>query len=612
MPRRVSSMQYRALIVLFCVVIFGCANDTRRAMPPGEGEAVAESDKFHRLLEDYFDEFLALSPLFATSIGDHRFDDRLAIAIDEEQRERRHTLYLRYREQMRSIRVQLLDQEARLSMTVFERMLARNLDAFAFSSHLQPVRQLNSLPVNFPRLGAGNGSHPFKSVADYDNFLKRIDRFRTWVDTAIANMRKGIARGIVQPRVVMEKTLPQLDAMIVTDPTQSAFYQPILRLPQQFSAADRTRLTQSYKQAIEQKIVPAYVKLRNFIVDEYLPHTRSTYGFSSLPDGDRWYDYLVRSQTTTSLTPEEIFQLGVNEMQRIKNEMARVRVQNGFYGSAAEFGQFLANRTAAGYTSRDDLVRGYETIRQRVTPGLRTLFGHLPRSDFEIRTVEEFREQSAPSGYQAAVPDGTRPGVFYANAARIVRRPIRPSEALFLHEAVPGHHLQISIQREQQGLPRFRRFIGYNAFVEGWALYAESLGRELGLYTDPYQYMNRLNSELFRAVRLVVDVGLHRKNWTRDHALKFMMENADMGESRASLEVDRYIARPAQALSYKIGQLKISAIRAKAEKLLGAKFDIRDFHDELLKDGAMPLDLLEAKMDVWIKTRFQQRVVSQP
>jgi uncharacterized protein (DUF885 family) len=361
----------------------------------------------------------------------------------------------------------------------------------------------------------------------------------------------------------------------------------------------------AYSQAIEQRIVPAYRKLRSFVQEEYLPKTRATYGISNLPDGIAWYEHAVRTQTTTSLTPEEIYQLGTQEIHRIKKEMERLRSASGFQGNLQEFSRHLAKNAPPGFGSRDELIKGYEAIRQKVTPRLTKLFGRLPKAWFEIRTVEEFREKSSPSQYQPATPDGSRPGIFYVNASRIEMNPRRASESLFLHEALPGHHFQISIQREQERLPRFRRFGNYNAFVEGWALYAESLGPELGLYNEPSQYLGRLNSELFRAARLVVDVGLHRKNWSRDQALQFMRETTGASEAGASLEIDRYIAWPAQALSYKIGQLKISAIRSKAEKTLGSKFDIRAFHDEMLKDGAMQLDLLERKMDVWIET--QQR-----
>jgi uncharacterized protein (DUF885 family) len=539
--------------------------------------------------------------LFATSIGDHRYDDQLAIAISEEQRGRRRALYQRYQSQLMVLQNDLLDADDRLILAVFQRTLRRNLEALSFNQNLQPVRQLNSMAVDFPVLGSGNGLHPFKSISDYDNFLKRIEQFALWVEIAIANMRKGVELGVVQPKVVIERTLPQFDAMIVHEPEKSLFFGPILQMPSHFSASEKARLTRAYTQAIEQKIVPTYRKLRGFIQEEYLPKTRATYGISNLPNGNARYEFFVRSQTTTNLTPEEIFQLGMDEIQRIRKEMERLRSESGFQGSLREFSRYLAKKAPPGFTNRDELIKGYEAIRQKVTPQLTKLFGHLPKATFEIRTVEEFREKSSPSQYQAASPDGSRPGIFYVNASGIESNPRRASESLFLHEALPGHHFQISLQREQERLPRFRRFGNYNAFAEGWALYAESLGPELGLYNEPSQYFRRLNSELFRAVRLVVDVGLHRKNWSRDQALKFMRETTGASEAGASLEIDRYIAWPAQALSYKIGQLKISAIRSKAEKALGSKFDIRAFHDEILKDGAMQLDLLEIKMDAWIE-----------
>ena len=593
-------MKRRLRFLLLSLALLGCVADQRLAKTHGVGQPSAESQELRQVLEDYFEEFLKLAPLFATSIGDNRYNDRLGIVISEEQQGRRRALYQRYRNKIAAIPRDRLEANDQLILAIFERTVTRNLEALRFSQHLQPVRQLNSMPVDFPVMGSGNGVHPFKSVRDYDNFLKRIDSFQVWVDTAIVNMRKGLELGIVQPRVVIERTLPQLNAMIIREPEQSLFFRPIRQMPQDFSESEKARLTRAYKEAIEQRIVPAYQKLSSFVRDEYLPKTRTTFGLSSLPNGNAWYGQYVKTRTTTDLTPEEIFQMGMDEIRRIKKEMERMRSESGFPGDLQEFSRHLAKNTAPGFANRDGLIRGYEAIRQKVMPRLRKLFAHLPKATFEIRTIEEFREKSSPSQYQSASPDGSRPGIFYVNASGIEVNPRRPSESLFLHEAVPGHHFQISIQREQERLPRFRRFVNYNAFTEGWALYAESLGGELGLYNEPYQYFIRLNSELFRAVRLVVDVGLHRKSWSRDEALKFMMDNTGASESGASLEIDRYIAWPAQALSYKIGQLKISAIRSKAEKALGSRFDIRVFHDELLKDGAMPLDLLEVKMNAWI------------
>ena len=596
----------RQLIIGLCFLVLGCATDARLNSHSGTGDASAESQRLQEIFDQYFEDYLKLFPTFATSIGDHRYDDQLGIAISEEHRTKQRDLYTSSLSKLADVRRDRLEAFDALNYAAFERMLKQRLEGLMFNQQLLPLRQLGSLPVEFPIMGSGKGEQPFKTVKDYDNFLGRIANFQVWADTAITNMRTGIKDGLVQPRVVMERTLPQLDAMIVSDPKQSLFFQPILQMPAEFTDAYKSRLSRAYTLAIEEQIIPTYRRLRVFIQEEYLPKTRSTVGWSALPEGDRWYNYLVRNQTTTDLAPEEIFQLGLDEIARIQKEMERMRAQNGFQGTLGEFSRYLANNTPPGYATRDDLIKGYEVIREKVNSRLPRLFGRLPKAPFEIRTIEEFRERSAPSQYWSATPDGSRPGIFYVNAAGIGKNALRrASESLFLHEAVPGHHFQISLQREQQSLPRFRRFGSYTAFVEGWALYAESLGPELGLYTEPNQYFSRLNSELFRAVRLVVDVGLHRKGWSREQALKFLMETTMTGESGAALEIDRYIAWPGQALAYKIGQLKISAIRAKAEKALGPRFDIRAVHDELLKDGALPLDLLETKMNIWIETQLR-------
>ena len=594
----------RRLIICFFVLTVGCSTDARLPSSSVREPTNAESQKLNELFDRYFEQYLPLFPTFATSIGDHRYDNQLGITISEEHRAKQRDLYRRSLEELAKVDLRQLGPFDALNYTAFERLLRERLAGFNFDPHLSPLRQLNSLPIEFPVLGSGRGEHPFKTVLDYENFLKRIVSFPEWVDTAIANMRRGIERGIIQPTVVMQRTLPQLDAMIVADPKQSLFFQPIFQLPVAFNDADKTRLTLAYTRAIEEQIVPSYRKISAFVQEEYLSKTRSTVAWSDLPAGDHWYNYLVKNQTTTDLAPDEIFQLGMDEIARIKKEMERMREEQRFQGTLPEFSRFLTKNAAPGYTTRDDLIKGYQAIREKVSSRLPRLFRRLPKAPFETRTIEEFRERSAPSQYWSASPDGSRPGIFYVNAAGIGdTSPRRVSESLFLHEALPGHHLQISLQREQESLPRFRRFGSYTAFVEGWALYAESLGPELALYSDPYQYFTRLNSELFRAVRLVVDTGLHRRGWSREQALKFLMETTMTGESGAALEIDRYIAMPAQALAYKIGQLKISAIRSKAETTLGPKFDIRAFHDELLKDGALPLDLLETKMNTWIASQ---------
>jgi len=566
-----------------------------RTTPPA-----AAARQLDAVFEDYFEAYLQLFPTFASEIGDHRYDHRLENAISAEHLAAQKALADRTLARLDQVDATLLDAERQLSLSVLVYNLKDTLDGFKFPQQLLPVRQLASFAVEFPLLGE-SGIHPFKSAGDYDNFVKRMQAFTAWIDSAIANLRRGIAAGIVQPRAVIERTLPQIDAMIVDDAKSSLFYRPIERFPQSLNANERERLTRAFVDAIERSLLPAYRRLANFLREEYLPKARDSHGWSELPEGVVWYDYLVRNQTTTELTPEEIFSLGEKEIARIKSEMERLRSAGGFNGTLNEYAGALSEKAPRGYSSRAGLIGGYQEIQRKLEPHLAKLFGAIPKSRFEVRTIEEYREQSAPSQYWSAPPDGSRPGVFYVNARGIESNPRRASEALFLHEAIPGHHFQISRQREQSDLPRFQRFADYTAFTEGWALYAESLGAELGLYREASQNFSRLNSELFRAVRLVVDVGLHRKNWRREQAIKFIIDTTGGGESGASLEVDRYIALPAQALGYKVGQLKIIAIRAKAQAALGGKFAIREFHDELLKDGALPLTILEAKMDRWIE-----------
>ncbi|MGZ8531616.1 MAG: DUF885 domain-containing protein [Candidatus Binatia bacterium] len=590
----------RVLAALALATAFSCAPLAKTPSSSQSQQSSPESRRLNDIFENYFEAYLELFPLYATQIGDHRYDHRLAINIDAQHRSAQRQLYQETLEQLAAIERSVLAPAERLFHEVLDRSLRLRLEASRFPSHLLPVRQLGSLVIEFPLMGSGGGIHPFKTVADYDNFLQRIDGFVGWVDSAIVNMREGIERGVVQPRAVIDRTLPQLDAMIVADPQASLFYQPIRRLPAHFSSADGERLSRAYQAAIEAKILTTYRKLSAFVRNEYLPATRQTTAWSALPDGEAWYDYLVRSQTTSDLTPDEIFQLGLDEIARIGQEMERLRRDSQFSGTIEEFAKHLSHNTPRPHRSRAALVAAYQAIARIVQPQLAKLFGRIPAATFEVRAIEEFREQAAPSQYWSPAPDGSRPGIFYVNARGIENSPRRPSEPLFLHEAIPGHHFQISLQMERNDLPRFQRFGGYSAFSEGWALYAESLGHELGLYADTEQYFSRLNSELFRAARLVVDVGLHRKGWTRAQALKIMAETTFSSEDGVASEIDRYIANPAQALTYKIGQLAISAIRVKAETALGNRFDLRAFHDELLKDGALPMSVLQAKMARWI------------
>jgi uncharacterized protein (DUF885 family) len=563
--------------------------------------ASAESVRLQRILDDYFEEYLKLNPILATSIGDPRYNDRYVVSISPAARAADEKLERDYLAHIGTVDRSRLSGQDLVSYDVFKSGREREIEGFRFRDDLIPLNQFYSVPNSFAQLGSGTGLQPFKTVKDYDDFLKRVDGFAAWTDQAIVNMREGATKGYTLPRVLTERVLPQLEAHIVAKPEDSLYWGPVRNMPATFSSADRERLTADYRAAIETKIVPSYRKLRDYMRDDYLPKCRASVGLDALPDGKAWYEYRVREITTTNYTPAQIHEIGLREVERIRGEMLGVMTTVGFKGSLDDFFKLLNTDPRFYYTDRDALIAGYDDIRKRVNPQLPKLFEILPKADYEVRAVEPFREKSAAGGqYQAASEDGSRPGIFYANAYDLTARPKWAMEALSLHEANPGHHFQISIQREQKNLPKFRRFGGYTAYSEGWGLYAESLGPDLGMYTDPYQYFGRLEGELFRAIRLVVDTGLHSKGWTRQQVLDYIVANSATSEARRVAETERYIAIPGQALAYKIGQLKISELRARAGKELGPKFDVRKFHTVILADGALPLDVLEAKVDRWI------------
>ena len=566
--------------------------------------AAAESRKLNALFEEYFEETLRLNPVLATSIGDPRYNDRFEISISPEWRARAEKLDRDYLERVKALDPKLLAGQDLLSYEILKAGRELDIAGYRYPSHLIPLNQFYSTPNFFAQLGSGGSLQPFETVKDYDDFLKRLDGFVTWTDQAIVNMREGMARGYTLPRVLGERVLPQLQAHVVAKPEDSLYWGPVRDMPADFSAADRERLTAAYRAAIEGKVVPSYRRLHDFMRDEYLPKSRSSVGLDALPDGKAWYEYNVRDVTTTDYSPAQIHEIGLREVERIRSEMKSVMEKVGFKGTLDEFFVFLNTDPRFVHPSREALVQGYVDIKNRVNPALPRLFETLPKADYEVRPVEPFREKSAAGGsYQAASEDGSRPGIFYANAYDLKARPMWAMEALSLHEGNPGHHFQITLQREQKDLPKFRRFGGYTAYSEGWGLYAESLGPELGLYVDPYQYFGMLEGELFRAIRLVVDTGLHSKGWTREQVLEYIETNSATSEARRVSETERYIAIPGQALAYKIGQLKLLELRSRAERELGVRFDLRKFHTAILADGPLPLDVLEAKIDRWIASQ---------
>ncbi len=590
-----------AAMLAVALVVAACGNE--QAEPPAD---VADpTASLHVLFDEFFERGLELNPLWASTIGDYRFNDQYANSIGPEHREASRQLDEKFLARLLNIDRKQLSRQDRLSYDIFRHNREQSLEGERFPGHLQPINQRLRALNSFVQLGSGTSVHPFKTIKDYDDWLSRIDGFVVYVDQAIANMREGVRQGVVQPRVLMAKALPQIESQIVDSAQDSSFWAPIENMPDAFSNEERERLTVAFKDAIENKVIPSYKRVANFVGDEYLAAARDTVGLYALPDGPQWYAYNVKRVTTTDLTPDEIHQIGLDEVARIHDEIRGVMSEVGFEGDLEDFFDYMSSDGQFYFDEAEELIQGYRDMYERISALSTNLFDVFPKSSLEVRRVEPFREASAGgASYRTGTPDGSRAGVFYANAYDIKSRPIWNMESLFLHEAIPGHHFQRSLQVENADLPSFRRFGGSAAFTEGWGLYAETLGKEIGVYTDPYQYFGALNGELWRAIRLVVDTGLHAKKWTRQDVLDFMYANSAVSEARAVSEVERIIAVPGQVLAYKIGQLKIRELRDDAEERLGDQFDVKAFHSQVLMDGPMPLSMLEGKIGDWVESQL--------
>jgi len=564
----------------------------------------------YSLVEEYFESQLELSPMNATAIGDSRYDDRLDDSTSAGFREKTFGIERAFLDRVRGIDAEKLSPASRITYDIFvsERELA--LEGQKFHEEYMPFNQMQGLPMDLAVYGSGTGPQPFVTVADYDRFLKRVREFPRWADGAIAQMRLGLAQGITVPRVAMVKVAAQLREIGAAKLKDNIFWAPITAMPSAIPAKDRQRLSDAYEAALTREVLPAYTRLADFIERDYLPAARTTVGWADLPDGQAWYRWRIRQATTMDMPAEEIHQLGLSEVARIRGEMLQVKGQVGFKGDLDAFFKYLEEDPKFYFNNEEELLGAYRDVKRRIDALLPKLFADFPKADYEIRPVEQFRAASAAgASYQAPSADGKRPGIFYINTHNLKAQPRFGLETLSLHEASPGHHFQISIQQELTGLPRFRRFNGYVSYSEGWALYAESIGKELGVFTDPYQWYGRLSDEMLRAMRLVLDTGLHAKGWSREQAIQYMLDNSSMAESDVIAEVERYIVWPGQALGYKLGQLHISALRAKAQAQLGESFDVRDFHSQVLRDGAVPMDVLTAKIDRWIEAKRPQRAV---
>lgn len=580
-----------ALPVLFAPVL------TFAAVP-------ATPENTGRLFAEYWEDYLKANPLSATFNGDNRYNDRFGPVTSAEEIAASRALAEKYLARLAELDPAGLPPEDRISYDLLRYQLQQSLDALKFPSHLMPVNQMSSLHLLLAQLGSGRLAQPFNTVEDYDHWLARAAAFAPYVDGIIADMRTGIAQGIVLPKALAKPILPQLENLGTADLEKSVFMAPVRKFPQSFSEADKTRLTAAYTALVQDTLAPAYQRLHVFLRDTYLPACRDTVALGDLPGGKEWYAFQARIATTTDLDPEQIHAIGLAEVARIRGQFEEAKGRVGFKGTLKEFFVHLLAEPSLKFGTREEIQAAYEGLRAKAEAKVPAFFGRTPKTPYEIRPVEAFREVSAPPAqYYQGLPDGSRPGIFYYNAYKPETRTRFTTTAYFVHEAVPGHHFENSLSLEHPSLPAFRRFGGSTAYSEGWGLYSEMLGQEMGLYDDPWQWVGRLSAEIWRAARLVIDTGLHAKGWTREQGIAYFLDNVPQSEVVAVQEVERYIAIPGQALSYKIGEIKIRELRARAEKTLGAKFDIRAFHDEVLAHGSVPLSVLEAAVDRWISAQ---------
>jgi uncharacterized protein (DUF885 family) len=537
--------------------------------------------------------------------GDMRYADRFGDYISDAYYANERKAAETNLEALKSTERDRLNATEKIAYDVFKQNQTDSLKGLSKEiMDLTVVRPLNhffGFHTFYPTFASGQGAAPFKTVQDYDNNLKRHKEFIILMDRSIDRFRQGMETGVFETKMTITNVVDQLNTQLAQKTEESPYYGPILKFPEGFSDADKARLTSEYRDIIETGLYPANARLRDFLRDSYLPLAREQVGLSAMKGGEGLYQYMIEQTTTLPLKADDIHNLGLSEVARITSGMEAIRKEVGFNGTLPEFFDHLRSDPKFKLASRDALTQGYYDIGKIVDAKISTQFKYLPKAPLEIKPYEEFREKYEAGGsYQSGTPDGSRPGTFYFNAYDLPSRTTPGMTTLYLHEGAPGHHFQISIAQENEKLPAFMRFGGNTAYVEGWALYAETLGYDMGLYKDPYQRFGTLSDEMLRAMRLVVDTGLHSKGWTRQQAIDYMLANSDMGKTDATAEVERYIAIPTQALAYKIGSLTIMRLRDKAKMQLGKKFDVREFHNQVLNTGALPLTVLEKKIDDWI------------
>ncbi len=598
------------LAMTVAAALAGCTatSDTQTVAKETTTAETVKQNKYEKQLEQvvesYFDKQLELSPVYKTFLGDNSANDKFSAPISDESRAEQLQIEKDWLAKVNNIDFTKLRGQSLLTWEIFKRDRELSIAGEEFPGYLVPINQMNGAHNFFASLGSGSSAQPFNTRKDFEDFAKRADGFAAWMDSAIVAMREGINKNVVLPKALAVKLVPQMQAHIVENVEDSVFWMPVKNMPETLSDEDKAAIKASHKKMILDTLVPVYQRMNTFLEKEYIPASRESVGYSALPNGKAWYEHQIKQHTTLDLGADEIHEIGMQEVNRILDEMIKVKETVGFKGDLAAFFNHLKTSDEFYFDSEQAVIDGYMNVKEKINKRLPQLFEIQPKADYEVKAVEAFRAASAAgASYQSPSPDGSRPGIFYINTHNLKAQPKFLLETLSIHEASPGHHFQISIQQEVTGLPRFRRFGGYTVFAEGWALYAESLGKEMGLFTDPYQWYGRLSDEQLRAMRLVVDTGLHAKGWTREQAIDFMKRNSSLAESDIEAEVERYIAWPGQALSYKMGQRKIRDLRNYAEQALGDKFDIKKFHTEILIDGALPMPTLENKIMRWVKTQ---------
>jgi len=562
--------------------------------------ATAESKKLNKLADEYWDAQARFDPVSAGESGDNRYADQIGMSIAPKNRAHQFALYRDYLKRLHTIRRDGLAQRDQTSYDILDYELTTALRFEPFPEHLLPLNQMDALPVTLANYSSGQQAQPLATVKDYRAYLNRLTQLGPWIDQAIANMREGMKTGIVQPKAIMVAALPQFKQLVAAKAEDSIYYTPVKNFPAGFSDADKKKLAAAYRATIAGRLNPALKRLADFVEHDYLPACRTSTGWSALPHGMDWYLARVASQTTTDLQPEQIHQIGLKEVARIQGEYARIGPKMGYNGPASGLPTWVSEQAKyKPFKTEGEIIDVYRKLNAQLQTKLPALFSLRPKTPLDIRLEPELSRATASDHYTPPAIDGSRPGVFWT----VVNDPTQYGSTgmvtLFLHEGQPGHHFHIALMQEL-GLPDFRKFGGNNAFTEGWALYAETLGTEMGLYDKPEDWFGHLNDEMLRAVRLVVDTGMHAKGWTREQSIQYMRETLGYTEADARNATERYMAWPAQALGYKIGALKIQELRARAEKELGPKFSLPKFHEIVLGEGTLPLALLEKKVDRWI------------